>query len=520
MSNASSLFRTLLIYGICVPVAIFLGYMLTDPLNYSTFAGVGFVLMFLSLPILLRWHHAILIASWNFGMLLFFVPGHPELWLAMSWLSLTISVVAYILNRRLKFLSVPSINRPLLLLAVVVVATAKFTGGIGLQALGGETYGGKRYLMILSAIAGYFALTSSQIHPRMAVLCVTLFFLGAVTNAIGELAPMVGPSAYIIFWLFPVSTDVYATLMGDPGGHSGLMARLSGLAAASSGVFFAMLARYGIAQMFTLRKLGYLAAFACVVGLSTLGGFRSMLIMFILTFAAVFYFEGLIKTRLLPLLTLLMLLGGALLVPFVTHLPLSVQRTLSFLPLEVDPIARMSAQDTTEWRVKMWKHVLPEIPQHLILGKGLGFNAADAESAQLADRGFGTDLSAGSELVGDYHNGPLSVILPFGIFGVFAFLWFLTSSVRVLYKNYKFGHPLYRRLNTFLLSYFIAKTIFFFTVFGSLYSDFMTFVGVVGLSVSLNGGVAKPIVVPQPKARLPMFKPKQLAGRRNAAAAF
>ena len=44
-------------------------------------------------------------------------------------------------------------------------------------------------------------------------------------------------------------------------------------------------------------------------------------------------------------------LGVTFLVSFVDRLPLTMQRSLSFLPLPVDPIARASAEATTEWRV-------------------------------------------------------------------------------------------------------------------------------------------------------------------------
>jgi hypothetical protein len=515
MTSASSFLRTLLIYSICLPVAIFLGYMVAEPLTYGTLGSVGFVLFFLTVPLFLRWHHVWLISTWNFGAVLFFIPGRPELWLAMSWISLIISVVQYILNRRLKFLSVPSITRPMLFLAVVVIITAKCTGGIGLQALGGDTYGGKRYLLLLSAIAGYFALTSQPMAPRRAIICVSLFFIGAISSAVGELAPVVGSQFYFIFWLFPLSSTAYASIMNDPVIGHGMMARLSGLASAASGIICAMLARYGIQDMLSLRRISRLALFLAFIALAMLGGFRSVLILIMLTFAVVFYLEGLMRSRLLPMILLAMALGVAVLVPFVDRLPLPMQRSLSFLPFNVDPMARMSAEATTAWRIEMWKHMLPEIPSHLILGKGLGVNPAEADAAALAARGGGGDISEGSALAGDYHSGPLSVVLTFGIFGVIGFVWFLIAALKVLYQNYQFGHPAYRRLNTFLFGYFIAKTIFFFVVFGSLYSDFMTFSGLIGLSISLNGGVAKQVTVPQPKVRLEAFKFRNLPRARK-----
>jgi len=199
---------------------------------------------------------------------------------------------------------------------------------------------------------------------------------------------------------------------------------------------------------------------------------------------------------------LMMIFGCAVLVPMATRLPLSMQRTISFLPIEVDPIAKMSADTTSEWRVRMWKDVLPQIPQYLILGKGYSFNNKDLDAIHAA----ATDPMEGAKLAGDYHNGPLSIILPFGIFGVIGFVWFLVAAIKAMHQNYQYGPAEYRQFNTLLLAYFVGKTVLFFTVFGALSNELVVFTGLVGLSVSLNGGVAKPAAVPQPKIRLHGFR--------------
>jgi hypothetical protein len=94
-------------------------------------------------------------------------------------------------------------------------------------------------------------------------------------------------------------------------------------------------------------------------------------------------------------------------------------------------------------------------------------------------------------LSGDYHSGPLSILIPFGIWGVLAFLAFVVASLRLLYLNYRNGSDSIRNINTFLLSYFVAKLIFFIGVFGAIHLDLATFAGLVGLSVSINGGLLK-----------------------------
>src|SRR5947208_16457787 len=97
ITGASTLLRTLLIYSICIPLAVFVGYVITDPLNSSTFVEVALVFFFLLLPLLLRWHRLLLILSWNMGAILFCLPGQPEVWLAFAWLRLVFAFAQYIL---------------------------------------------------------------------------------------------------------------------------------------------------------------------------------------------------------------------------------------------------------------------------------------------------------------------------------------------------------------------------------------------------------------------------------------
>jgi hypothetical protein len=110
------------------------------------------------------------------------------------------------------------------------------------------------------------------------------------------------------------------------------------------------------------------------------------------------------------------------------------------------------------------------------------------------------------EMVGNFHNGPISVILPFGIFGLLGFLWFAVAGLRVLYQNYRFGDPALLSINTFLFTLFLSYFLFFIVVYGQFRSDMHTFLGMLGLSISLNGGVAKPVVAPQPKIVFNRFK--------------
>jgi hypothetical protein len=502
MSNAPALLRSLIVYGLCLPLAVSLGYLLANPLDLSTIVVAGLILFMLLVPLLLRWHHVWLIATWNMSAVIFFLPGRPPVWSALAMISLGIGVLQYAINRNAKFIYVPSVVRPLLFFAVVVVITMLLTGGIGLRVLGSSSYGGKNYFGIFATIIGYFALTSRRIPPKRAGLYVALFFLGSATMFIGDL-PLVLPREFnFLYFIFPLlSTGSDALQDASVIGPTSSMMRVTGLGFLSMGIFSAMLARYGIRGIFLEWAKPWRAIFLIfVVFVGMLGGFRSTLVIFLLTFAVLFYLERLHQTRMLPVLVIVGLLGATLMATFANRMPFMVQRSMAVLPVNIDPLARMSAAATTEWRLQMWSQLLPQIPRYLILGKGYSFSAEDMFMTQ-----FRGGLE-GTMLAGDYHNGPLSLIIPFGIFGTVGFLWFLWAGLRVTYQNFKFGDVAYRNANTYLFAFFVVKVIFFFTVFGAVVGDLAMFAGVVGLSVSLNGGVSKPAVIPQTQVVFNRFK--------------
>jgi O-antigen ligase len=153
--------------------------------------------------------------------------------------------------------------------------------------------------------------------------------------------------------------------------------------------------------------------------------------------------------------------------------------------------------------LEIWKRAIPQIPKYLLIGKGYGMDPNELYLADQTARQTGSDTDA-ILLNGDYHSGPLSVIIPLGIFGTIGFVWFLVAAGGYLYRNYRFGDTRLRRINTFFFAYFLSKVVFFFLIFGSLYSDLYGFAGLIGLSVSLNGR-------PEPAAEPELAEPEQSA---------
>jgi hypothetical protein len=469
----------------------------------STFIEAGLFVLALSLPLLLRWHYLLLVLCINLNVTVFFLPGLPPVWMPVLLLSLGISMLQRTLNKDMRFISTPQITRPLICLMVVTLVTAKLTGGIGLRTMGGDVMGGKRYFLLIGGILAYFALTARRIPPHQAGFYVALFFLPQCTIAIGDLVSVL-PSAFnFLYWFFPANGYLINEAQTGMGGS-----RFGGVALASSAIFSFMLAKHGIRGIFMSGKPGRLILFVLFGFLVLLGGFRSMFIGCILIFMFQFFLEGMHRTKLLLMLIFVGMLAFVLSVPFADKLPYVIQRSIAFLPVKIDNGVKLDAEGSSEWRIEMWKAVLPQVPDHLLLGKGYVLSQADFDfSMSGAFRTISADAN-GSALAGDYHSGPLSVVLTFGIWGVIAFLWFLIAGARALYRNYLYGDQTLKTINTLLLAAFLAHIVMFFFVFGGLQNDILVFAGLLGLSVSLNGGICRPATDPVKPADPAFSRPR------------
>jgi O-antigen ligase len=263
------------------------------------------------------------------------------------------------------------------------------------------------------------------------------------------------------------------------------------MAVAAIPAFGYLLMRFGIRGLMDLRRPWRLAMAMAVLALGTLGGFRSVLLIFALLFGVQFVVEGLHRTWRLPVLALAAAVGFVLLVPFARHLPLSVQRALTILPIEVDPYARQNAQGSIDWRVEMWRVMYSQVPQYLWVGKGYGVNPADLYLTEMAVRQGLLKSNETALVAGDYHSGPLSVLIPLGLPGLLGFLWLLGAGLRLLYNNLRHGEERLKSINAFLLSYFVTRSIYYFIGFGAFNTDLALFLGLLGLSVALNGGMRR-----------------------------
>ena len=495
MSDFARIPKAHLTMALCLPLAVIVGYFLVDPLQPSALAFVGFVLAVLTIPLAIKWHHPLLFFCWNSTLAPAIFPGQPYLWTMLAPLALLFGILNRSVDSDRRFIHVPSIRNALLFLLLVVLGTAYVNGGLGFGVFHSSQFGGRRYFYTSMAIIGFFAMTSQKVSIRHAKFYVGLFFLSMLMGIIPNLAFFAGDTtgtiADLVFSPEGSGEQVRAAQLGTD------MARVFGLIYLSIGAVCFLIAKYGIRGIFDLSKWWRLVLLLGAFAAGAMSGFRSALILLILIFCVSFILEGLHRTKLALAITGTILLCGCLLVAQAEKLPFFVQRALSFLPIGVSDEVKVNAASSYEWRLDMWKVLVPQIPKYLLKGKGYGIDPTEMYFSTDAHR----QVNGGIEwaiIAGDYHSGPLSLIIPLGIWGVIGFTWFVVVSLRYLFQRYRNGDPELRQINTLLLAYFLARLVLFLFIFGSFYSELCLFTGVVGLSVCLNGAEPEPATEPIP----------------------
>jgi hypothetical protein len=483
------------LYVVAIPLALIVGVSVADPLAPRSLLTLALILGLGLAPVILRFYHESLIVAWNSALVIFFLPGRPTLAMALVALCLLMAVVNRAMIRQPLLLPARSVTAPLIALAVVIVMTAALTGGIAGRSFGGEMWGARRYAGAFFGILGFMALISRPVPVERAHLLVGIFILSAMTSAVSDLA-------YAMNWDFMfliLATDV--ALLQAISEHFGAFVRLTGVCWAAWALFNFLLMRYGISGLLQWTRPWRMGMAVIAFGGTMLGGYRSYIVLAVLLVGILFVLEGLHRTKVLAISIGVLGLTVALVLPNIRMLPLTVQRSLSILPLDIDPVAKHDAQGTLDWRFEMWKAVLPEVPKHLLLGKGFGYSGTDYYLTQEAlRRGLIRASYEDTIISGNYHNGILTLIIPFAIWGMIAFIWFCIAAIRALTYNYRYGDSRLKTLNRYLLAAFVTRCLFYFGVYGQFDLDMASFAGLVGLSVAVNGGIRVRHSVPLPAA--------------------
>jgi hypothetical protein len=297
-------------------------------------------------------------------------------------------------------------------LNMVWVALTYLINPVGIRALGSENIGGRSYFVIFLAALSYVTIVRMPQSINAAARIPLLLVIGAgfvaILNGIAYAFPNTGPVLLQIYSNVDI-VRYLATGISEP--H---ILRLTQLAPFGGLLVLVLCGYYRATVLFNPLRwpfYGFCAGCLCIL----VSGFRS-------AFLWVFVGVGLsmILRRAYRDLVLTTIIGGIIVGGIllgqgrVYELPLSVQRTVSFLPAKWSPIVLKDTEDSTQGRFKWWKIVIDEgLIKNWWVGDGFGVNIRD-----YLLMGRSSDFMEDVFLTGAYHNGPLTTVRYAGIIGL------------------------------------------------------------------------------------------------------
>ncbi len=469
----------------CIAAAALVGFFVADPMRNSSVVIVGGLIGVMAWPLLVRWHRMLLVGSLHSVFVLQFLPGNLPAWCGLAAIGFLIVILNRCLSRDVKLIHPGGVAWSLIAIVAAVALTVWVRGGVGIKALGSDSYGGKKYIFLLLGVAAYFVLVARPIPRSQVKFHLCLFLLSGLTAILSHLVFMAGTTFHPLFY-FISSEAAYsqAAFNMQFGGDS--VFRSTAFAEAAGGIITLLLALKGLRGILDVRKPWFLLLTLLCLVLGMVGGFRSFLLSMMVSFTFFFFIEGLHRTKLVAVMVAVGMVCGIGLVAFSEKLPITIQRSLTFLPLKLDEWVRQDAQGSLDWRIEMWGTLQREVPENLMLGKGYSI---DPDAMRMSMFNSVQDFGLKSEwamLTGEYHNGPLSVLIPFGIWGALAFVWFLVASALRLRWHCRNCDPSMLNINRAFFVFFVVRSIFFVFLIGSLYSGLVEFVFLIGLAEAMN----------------------------------
>ncbi len=362
-------------------------------------------------------------------------------------------------------------SRGFVYLFLAILLFTAFVRGFGLRVFGGSSWGGMAYIQLF-IMAGFLllgdsvTLTTRQWRNTIIVMLL-LSALPALAQVIFQLS-----NGKIYFQYNFIRAEIPA-----------LVGSLRASQTDTGVVRYNLLAGFGqnllaiALVLFPFRgRYKFFAGALIVISvtLSMISGFRSSLLITLGVLVIYILLQsqrplrGLVATAVTCALVLMILM------PFARHLPMSMQRTLSLIPfIDVSLAARADALDSSLWRVEIWKQAWLQVPDYLLIGKGLTINPEDL-NAMMSMR---TDTVTMALMSHTYHNGPLALLLDLGVLGLVAGSGFLIASAVEFYKRLAtpIEDPLLRRAYCFYTAYYIYQVLNFFFIYGDLQSFTMMF---------------------------------------------
>jgi len=358
------------------------------------------------------------------------IPGQPDTGLLGQILVIGFSIPLFLL-RRLPYRFAFRELEFWLLVLTLFVAQAYMRNPVGVNVFGGDTVGGKAYVVYAIYLVGGLLLGGLTVPVSELKWLLRLSILGGLMNLVvsivGNLFPAIGywtGGAYDQSEGFDNDSAIDAK-DATRIGYLGTFSKNSALWISS----FVSPLRACFRPLWAVLMLVTLVAAA-------MSGFRNSIIStgFILFFG-ICYRSGFFG-MMVAVIGMVGGLAGLAVINVIHPLPPNIQRSLTFLPGTWEQRYSADAENSNTWRLEIWKEVLltNRWIENKWLGDGLGFKASELAAQTTAREGARMGISgfeAHREAIlsnGDYHSGPVQTIRTIGYIGL---LFLVLAQVRL-----------------------------------------------------------------------------------------
>lgn len=308
------------------------------------------------------------------------------------------------------------------------LATVYARNPAGFWAMQTSVVGGRPYFEILLAFGAFIILSRVQISDLIARIFPLFFILPAwcvgILDAIARVFPQTAQPLAMVY-----------TGVGS-GGVSGVIqqdqrlgeARMTGLQFAGWSLVLGLCARYNPITLLSPFHPLRIVFFGLAIAAIFLSGYRSVILFAMVAYLLSSLLRGNLKdlwiagaAMALALLALISVQGS------LVQLPMTVQRTLAWLPGNWTEEAKLAGSESTRWRVEMWEWAWNDerILRDRTWGQGFGLSIDDMNliaASLMAGEGGGSRLGGSDRenfmITGSFHSGPLSTIKYIGIVGL------------------------------------------------------------------------------------------------------
>ena len=304
-----------------------------------------------------------------------------------------------------------------------------------------EQVGGRAYVSVLLALGAYLVLSRAALTPFVAkiwpLLTLIPLFVSSMMAVAGKLYPSLAPTLTAIYGQSISGVD-QPVVIGEQ--------RLAEVQTLGTTIVLALVSVYPPLSLLNPINLGRAILLFSGLAFIFLSGFRLAIMAAVVFFALSLILRQQIVGLWILATSLVMIFVAVIAVQIsgLVELPFTVQRTLSFLPGDWDPDAKRDAEESTQWRLEMWRWAWEDdrILRDKIWGQGVGLSLGDMQieaAARTSGRGEGSGFTGGAMqewwlINGAFHNGPLSAIRNVGAFGLLLYLALILTTVRVAWR--------------------------------------------------------------------------------------